>query len=321
MKQADENTGLMVEMAYLYYEKQMSQQEIADMLFFSRSKVSRLLTQAMSDKIVEVSINYPLDRCEEIELKMKKIFNLNEVIIIKNYYTSKEILLKRIGKAAAQYLDEIITYRMPIGITWGGSVYHTVEAMKPKHKKDIEVIQMMGVTYYGKNSAYNSPELLRLMVEKYGGSCSQIYSPLVVENDIVRDSLMREPVIKWALEQARKVEVVLTSVGEFYNSKTMAWEEHLTEETKRRLMRENTAGVLLAHFINKEGKLADKQLDKQVIGISLEDLKKIPNVVLVAAGEIKKTAVLGALRGGYVNTLIIDEKLAKSVLSLYECVR
>lgn len=318
MKQADETMGLMVEVASLYYEQQLSQQEIANKLFFSRSKVSRLLAQSMREGIVEVNIHYPLERFHDLEEQLKQKFLLKDVIVVKDYGTSKEQLLKRIGKAAAQYFDEIVTYRMPVGITWGESVYHTVEAMNPKHKMDIEVIQMMGVTQDDHNSAYDTPELLRVMVEKYGGTYSQIYSPLVVESDIVRNSLMREPVIKRALQQARKVEVVLTSVGEFYNSRTMAWEEHLTPPTKRRLMHENIAGVLLAHFIHADGSLADQELNKQVIGISLKDLKEIPNVILVAVGERKKAAVLGGLRGGYINTMIVDEHLARGVLKYCE---
>ena len=53
--------GIMAEVASLYFERGLSQQEIADRLFFSRSKVSRLLSKAIEEKVEEIKINYPLE--------------------------------------------------------------------------------------------------------------------------------------------------------------------------------------------------------------------------------------------------------------------
>ncbi len=57
-------------------------------------------------------------------------------------------------------------------------------------------------------------------------------------------------------------------------------------------------------------------MDQQVIGIKLEDLKQIKNVVAVAGGVNKAKGVYGAVKGGYVNTLIVDERLALGLLDL-----
>lgn len=314
MRHNDENAGLMAEVASLYFEQGMSQQEIAARLYFSRSKVSRLLTKAVEENIVKITINYPLERLDDIEEKIQKQFGLSTVIVIKSYDTTYHTLIRMIGKAAAKYLDEVLPYHGTIGITWGETVYSTIEAMEPARKKDIRVVPLMGMTEDCHNSAYDTPELVRKMVDKYGGSYSQIYSPLVVENDLVRNSLIREPIIKRVLQDAREVGIVLTSVGEFYNSRTKAWENHFTPEVKKKLEEEGTVGVLLAHFIRNDGSLADEALDKKVIGISLDELKAIKNVVLVAGGERKARTVLGAVRGGYINTLIVDETLAVKML-------
>ena len=85
----------------------------------------------------------------------------------------------------------------------------------------------------------------------------------MVENDIIRDSLAKEPIIQRVLNEARDAKVVLTSVGELYNSKTKAWESTLTPEVKKKLVQEGVVGVLLAHFIKMDGSLADPELDKK----------------------------------------------------------
>ena len=61
MKRADEEElAVIAEIARMYYVEGMSQQEIANMLFFSKAKVSRALKIAREEKIVEFQIHYPL---------------------------------------------------------------------------------------------------------------------------------------------------------------------------------------------------------------------------------------------------------------------
>ena len=48
----------------------------------------------------------------------------------------------------------------------------------------------------------------------------------------------------------------------------------------------------------------------------IEDIKNTENVICVAGLEMKAEAILGAVRGGYINTLITDEEAAKAVLAL-----
>ena len=52
-----------------------------------------------------------------------------------------------------------------------------------------------------------------------------------------------------------------------------------------------------------------------MVGISLEQLRALDGVIGVAGGEEKVPAILGALRGGYLNVLITDEATAQAVLA------
>ena len=52
-----------------------------------------------------------------------------------------------------------------------------------------------------------------------------------------------------------------------------------------------------------------------MLAVDLEDLRRIPAVIGVAAGPEKTVGVLAALRGGLVGGLIVDASLAHSILS------
>ena len=58
---------LMSEVATLYYKKNLTQQEIAATLHLTRQTVSKLLSDAIDEKIVEIIIHDPQKDCADHE--------------------------------------------------------------------------------------------------------------------------------------------------------------------------------------------------------------------------------------------------------------
>ena len=57
------------------------------------------------------------------------------------------------------------------------------------------------------------------------------------------------------------------------------------------------------------------RLSDNVVGLTLEDLRRIPNVIGVAGGADKHAAILGALRARLMTVLITDEATANHLIS------
>ncbi|GAH18537.1 unnamed protein product, partial [marine sediment metagenome] len=69
------------------------------------------------------------------------------------------------------------------------------------------------------------------------------------------------------------------------------------------------------------GNLCQINLNERVIGINIEELKKINYVIGIAGGKVKASAILGVLRGGYINVLISDDQAISEVLKLNDILR
>lgn len=50
------------------------------------------------------------------------------------------------------------------------------------------------------------------------------------------------------------------------------------------------------------------------MGIRTAELKKIPNVIAVVEGSRRSEAILAAIRGGFINSLVIDELGGRDLL-------
>ena len=75
-------------------------------------------------------------------------------------------------------------------------------------------------------------------------------------------------------------------------------------------------GDILAHYYDVDGKLLPMPWCDRLISRSFEQLKAVKNLVVLASGAEKASAILGALRAGIVNTLVIDLPLAKALKKL-----
>ena len=89
------------------------------------------------------------------------------------------------------------------------------------------------------------------------------------------------------------------------------------EAADARLLRDRgVVGDILGQFFDANGTVVSLPIHERRIGIELSDLASIPKVVGVARGLHKTEAILGALRGGFLDVLVTNELVALRLLEL-----
>ena len=201
----------LVRAAELYYERNLSQKEIATILGTSRSKVSRLLAEAREVGIVEISINRPIEKLPELSEEIRKVFNLRDVVVVAAGETYSDSL-RNVAKAAAELLMSIIEPGCTIGITFGQTLYHTVQALEESPVEGVEIVQMVGALGGG-DSQIDGPEIALRMAERLHGTYRYVHAPAVVESKEVRDGLMKLPQIRETMNRAANACIMLQGIG------------------------------------------------------------------------------------------------------------
>lgn len=319
MRQMDEEElAVIAEVARMYYIEGMSQLDIANILFFSKAKVSRALRIAREKHIVEFQINYPLKRSIQLETKLKREFGLKEALVVSDLYDnqSTEISIKRIGEMAANYLDETLKDGDSIGLAWGRTMHQTVRQLKPSSPRRIQVLQLMGNSMDDYNLEIDVTTLTEGMARAFQGTAVRLYAPMYVNSDIVRKELLREPIIRKTMDKIRNVDYAMTGIADVsleYPKST--WAGYLTEHKKQDLIRKGAVGYLCGYFLDKNGNKLSDPINDKIIGISFEDLKKVPYVIAVAGGLDKTNSILAALRGNLIHCLITDSRIAQKLLA------
>ena len=312
----NEKTNLLARVASLYYENDMTQSEIAGRLFTSRSKISRMLKEAREKKIVEIIIKEPWERLLEIEGEFLKRFTLNHIRIINTKGCPYEITLHKLGEIAAYYIDSKINKNSILGMSWGNTMYHTVQNLKSSKNIPLTVVQIMGAALRDKPEI-DGIDLAKQFAKTYGGKYHYLYAPLFVEDKEMKEKLIRDPNIADTLSLAKKSTIILTSVGSIDSSiSNTAWHSYINSYTQYSLQTNGAVGHIGGHFYDINGVKINSELNDNIIGIDLEDFYNAPSVICVAGSIEKAKAILGAIRGGYVKTLIIDDTAALKILEL-----
>lgn len=316
----DERLIYLARVASLYYDHGKSQQEIAEEIGVSRSAVSRLLTEAQEKGIVEIIVHYPWRTSPELEQALLSTFNLKAVRVLQRGHKSYQEMLQGLGMLAAQYLHSILSDGMVIGISWGTALYQMIRAMRPLNLSAVEIVQIIGATG-AENVPTDGPILAQLLANRLGGFCRYLHAPLIVNTETGRETLLQDRNIRETLARAAQADIALVGIGatnsELYSLLRAGYVDEAQAQHIRAL---GAVGDICAQHYAVTGQWLDIDINRRVVGISLETLSKIDVVIGVAGGSQKGATILGALRGRYINVLITDDQAAQKVLALHQTI-
>ena len=305
---------LKIKVAKMYYIEGLSQEAIAKEIHVSRPSVSRMLKSCIEEGIVQIKIDDVSSFGRELGKKIVDTYGIGTAIVVPQSY-SAEADKEKVGQAAASYIESLLSPGMLIGIAWGTTIYGIVKNLKPNSFLQADVIQLVGGA---RNTTPDTDaNMMALNLAKaLNGDSHILQAPFMVQSKILRDLLMEEPHVKNHFQKIKDADLAIIGLGSTKPELSAQFRSgHITMEDSERLISEGAVGDICGSYIDINGHICNSALSDRMIAVSLPDLKRIPTVIGVAAGEKKADIIVGALRGHYIDVLITDEKAAVSVLN------
>jgi len=313
----NENNGsidndLLVEIAKLYYLHQYSQQKIANKLGISRPGISRALRKARETGIVKIDIFDPSEHGSALEKKLKEKYLLKKVIVVPNENLTAEQIKKRLGVAAAKYLELLIRDESILGVSWGTTMQEVVKNLTPRYIKNMIVVQLVGGISRIEYETHAS-EIAMKIGEKYQSVPFLLPLPAIVDKPELKQVIIQDKNISYALKLARHAQIAIFSIGSFNQNSVLVKANYFSKSEVSNLLQEGAVADICSRIITRDGRICSINLDNRTIGIELEELKNKKDSIAVAGGKDKLEALKGALKGHYFNTLITDEIMASEL--------
>ncbi len=310
---------LLVKIARLYYEEDLTQAEISVRLRMSRQKVQRILSQSREQGIVQFAIAPIFGIFSDLEKALEARFGLTEALVVEAAdYDSQFAIAKEVGTAAAAYLVRIIRPGDKILMSWGNSLLGMVNALTSTPRFDgsgMSVIQGLG-GLGDLNHEIHATQLVRRAASALHAEAVLLPAPAIAASPAARDAFYKDPYVEQVLNRGRAADLAFVGIGSS-SAESIAVPEFrraMTSATLRDLMQRGAVGSINLRYFDASGKKVSSELDKAVIGLTLEELKKIPHVVGVAGGSAKLTAIRAALVAKLINVLVTDHVTAGELL-------
>lgn len=297
---------------WLYYEEDMTQGDIADVMGISRATVNSYLADARARGIVNIAIEPARLASLTVAQELKRHFGLDDCLVVPSDDTARP-LIDRIGAAGAQALQRLIKSGDTIAVSWGRTVLAIGERASVRDLQDVTVVQATGGTRA--TFAY-TPELCAAAVaEAVNGRLIGISAPAIVSTSAVRDALLQEPLISDQFQHLVGANKAIFGIASLRPNSTIHTSGFFESVTLQEYLAKGAVGVIAGRFIDGQGRPIVGPLEDRTIGISLEMLKNVDVRIAAAGGFDKVPAILAALRGGYVSVLITDAATGRGILN------
>jgi deoxyribonucleoside regulator len=309
-------TSLIIKCCKLYYEDSLTQDEISNILGISRPTVSRLLDEGRKRGIVKIEIVNPLkNNYEDLERNIEKKYGIREVIIVDD--DDDENMQKKLAaKCAAEYLKRIAKKGNKIGVSMGTTIKNISKYINPNPKMNLEFIPLIGGI--GQIQIEIHPnQIVMDLAKACNGKFKLLHVPAVVSDSASRDDFIKEKSINEVLMMGKNVDIAIVAIGSLVMEKsTMMKSGYFNKEDITKFKKEGAVGDICLQFYNINGEFINFKFNKRVIGINLDDIKKIKTVVGVACGNYKIDAIIGALNGNFIDVLITNYSTAKNIYEI-----
>ncbi|PKM52091.1 MAG: sugar-binding protein [Firmicutes bacterium HGW-Firmicutes-7] len=296
--------SLMVKAAWYYYLENMTQQEISEHLGLSRMRVIKLLEKARQTGIVQFQIRSILNKRMELEQALIQKYNLKDAYIVPTNPNSEDVN-ETIAKAASMYIGNRITGDCFINFGYGDTPSRTLNHLANNVDSTISYVSLTGgVSYYLPNTQSNI----------FNTKLYLMPAPLIASSQEMATAMKNESSIQEIENMTKLASMTIIGIGAMNNDATIIKSSILNHNDFLLLSMQGAVGDILCHFIDKNGTLIDSEIDARLISTPLSAIKALDNVIGIAAGNSKVSAIRAALMGSYLDVLITDENTAQQLI-------
>lgn len=311
--QINEDEQLLVRLAWACEIEGLTQAEAAKRFGVTRLRVNKALGEARQRRILRVSIDSIYAAAAEAEWRLTERFALERAVVVPTPETADKVT-PLVAAGLGSFLSTLL--QAPditrFGMSWGNTLNLATRFMQPLNRPDLEILSIMGGVTRG--SDVNCYEITTRLADSCNARHSFFTAPLFAGSSASRGMFLEQDVIADALARIQTCHAVALATSDLTSS--LLVRDALPKDVEPAdLIAAGGVGDIIGHILNAEGGLIRHSINDRVIGLSLDDLADIPNVILAAGGTHKVPVIRAALIRGFIDTLVTDESTATALLA------
>lgn len=244
----------------------------------------------------------------ELEEFLARRLGLPRVIVVPGDSDQDLTVKQEMARVTAEYLREILQDGQILAVT-GGSTLGEVARALPRALSPLRVTVVPARGGLGEEVELQANHVAAEFARGLGGSYRLLHAPDELGAESYA-SLVNEPKIREVLELIQQADILLHGIG---TAEEMARRRGMSPAEIRVLRERGAVGEAFGYYFDARGRIVYTTTS---LGVSWQDLERIPHVVAVGGGSSKARAALAVLGRGVRQICITDEGAARRMAEL-----
>ncbi|GGN24990.1 MULTISPECIES: sugar-binding transcriptional regulator [Marinomonas] len=311
---SESDGSLAIRAAWLHYVGGLTQAAVAKRLGLTSVKVHRLISKAVTEGAVKVTIDGNITECVRLENQLIERFGLGQCIVAPDL-GEEGIPLKTLGQAGSSYLQNVLTMRpnITIGLALGRALAAVVHQLPRLDTPNIRFVSLLGGLT--RDYSINRDDVLHWIAAKTGAPAYTMPVPLLANSVEDRIVLLAQKGVQDVFTMANNADVKFIGIGTVAQTAQLVASGPIKPEEIIEIARSGAVGEVMGHFYDENGCIVETSLSARMLSVSLEGNKG--EVIAVSGGEEKIEAIRAALKGSLLTGLITDELTARAILAYH----
>ncbi|WP_043930310.1 sugar-binding transcriptional regulator [Bacillus sp. EB01] len=242
-----------------------------------------------------------------MEMELKHRLGIRNAIIVPGDSDTSPLVKTEIGRATAICMKKLLNGKNIIAVTGGSTMSAVAEELGPDLSSE-EIMFVPARGGIGEDVQNQANTITAIMAAKTNGRHRVFYVPDQVSLDIY-ESFIKEPIVHEVLGLIKSARMVLHGIGD---AKTMAERRKTQAADMEKILSNKAVAEAFGYYFNEQGEIVHKVL---TIGLQLDDLINVPDVLAVAGGSSKAKAIRSYMKRAPRQTILVtDEGAAKLIL-------
>lgn len=299
---------------WLYYIAGNTQDEIARKLSISRPAAQRLVSLALSERLITFRLEHPIAACMELSARLAERYRLKHCDVVPSDPKSPTSVAG-VAASAAAYLEQTLTAAKPliIALGTGRTLRAAVDQIRPMRCPHHQLVSLVGnIAPDGSASFFDT---LTRLADLTQALHYPIPLPVVAATPEERELLVAIEPVKRVHALAARADLTIVGVGQMDFEAQQFIDGFISRAEVIDLMRAGAAGEVVGWAYDGGGRVLN--------GLTNARITSVPHrphedrlVVGVAVGPPKVGPIKSALTGRILTGLITDEATAAALLSL-----
>jgi len=299
---------LMYAAASQYYLQDATQADIAGRLGVSRATVSRLLTEARRQGIVEIRVHRPTEPAEgPLAADVAAALALRRVHLVPR--VSGPALGAWLAPGLARALAEVGLISGDVVLVSSGSTVYECAREQLGRFPGVTIAPAVG-GQQDPQPWFQTNETTRLLADQVAGVPSYLHAPALPGPELFY-SLQHEPSVRRVMDLWAHAKCAIVGVG---SPPLMRHVVPAFVPREAPSLRE-AVGDVCSRFYDRAGDPVGYPGSERLVAAGLEQLRRIPFSIAVAVGAEKVPSIIAGAKGGYFNQLVTDALTAESLLA------